>query len=154
MPDYVLAQLNVGRAKAPLDYPVMADFVANLDRINALAEAAPGFVWRLKTDDGDATTLRPFGDDTIVNLSVWEDLESLRRYVYESGHLEIMRRRREWFSRMIEASMVLWWIPSGHQPDEAEAKERLDALHADGPSPEAFSFGASFPAPGFQAGFG
>jgi hypothetical protein len=147
MPQFQLAQLNVATMKASLDSPEMADFVANLDHINVLAEAAPGFVWRLQTEEGDATALRPFGGNMIVNLSVWQNVESLRRYVYESGHVEIMRRRREWFSRMVEASSVLWWIPSGHQPDEAEAKERLDALHAEGPSPEAFTFGTSFPPP-------
>ncbi len=125
----------------------MADFVANLDRINALAEGWPGFVWRLQTDDGDATALRPLGDDTLVNMSVWRDAESLNAYVYQSGHVEIMRRRAEWFERMREAYVVLWWVPKGHRPDFLEAKARLDLLRAKGPTAEGFTFRHTFPAP-------
>src|SRR5689334_22717540 len=104
---YELAQLNVAVMKAPLESPPMADFVANLDRINALAESSPGFVWRLKTDDGNATALRPLGEQTLVNVSVWRDVEALNRYVYQSAHVEIMKRRKEWFERMKEAYVVL-----------------------------------------------
>lgn len=147
MSNYQLAQLNIATMTAPLESPVMADFVANLDRINALAEAAPGYIWRLQTDEGDATALRPFGEDIIVNMSVWQDVNSLREYVYRSGHVEIMRRRREWFERGVEASLVLWWVPDGHRPDVEEAKARLDLLRANGPSPEAFHFGRAFPPP-------
>ena len=93
----------------------MADFVANLAPINALAESSPGFVWRFMTPAGDATAERPYEDDRIIiNYSVWEDAESLRRYVYESGHVAFMRRRREWFERMADAFMALWWVPAGH----------------------------------------
>ena len=142
-----LAQLNVALMRSPLDAPPMADFVAALDRINALANAAPGFVWRLQTDDGDATALRPFGDDMLVNLSVWRDVESLHAYVYRSQHAEVMRRRKEWFHHMAEAYTVLWWVPAGHRPDAAEAKARLDRLRADGPTAEAFTFKRAWPAP-------
>ena len=108
MSAYELAQLNIARMKEPLESPTMADFVANLDRINALAESSPGFVWRLQTAEGDATALRPLGADTLVNVSVWRDVDSLNKYVYSSAHVEIMRRRKEWFERMREAYVVLW----------------------------------------------
>jgi hypothetical protein len=133
-----LAQLNIAVMKEPLESPSMADFVANLDRINALAEAAPGFVWRLQTDDGDATALRPLGDNTLVNMSVWRDSESLSRYVYQSAHVEVMRRRREWFER--------------HRPSIDEALGRLALLRQHGPSREAFNFGTAFPPPDARAG--
>ena len=143
-----LAQLNVARVLAPLDSPVMADFVAQLGEINALADAAPGFVWRLQTEDGDATAVRPYGDEIIVNMSVWESLEALRAYVYRGGHVEVMRRRREWFSRLAESYLVLWWVPAGHRPTVPEAVARLEALRRDGPTPHAFTFHTAFAAPG------
>jgi hypothetical protein len=145
--EYELAQLNVAVLKAPLDSPPLADFVANLDRVNALAEAAPGFVWRLQTEEGDATALRPLGDDVLVNMSVWRDAESLNRYVYRSGHVEIMRRRNEWFERMVQAHLVLWWVPRGTRPTLAEAVGRLDHLRRFGPSPHAFTLRQTFAAP-------
>lgn len=147
MPEFELAQLNIARMRAPLESPGMADFVANLERINALAEDSPGFVWRLKTDDGDATALRPLGDDMLVNLSVWSDVESLNQYVYKTAHVEILRRRKEWFDRMDAASYVLWWIPRGHRPDVIEAHARLVLLQQNGPTPVAFSFRDAFAAP-------
>ncbi|MEL6187003.1 MAG: DUF3291 domain-containing protein [Myxococcota bacterium] len=144
---HALAQLNIALMNAPLDAPEMADFVANLDRINALAEAAPGFIWRLQSEGGDATAFRPFGDEVLVNLSKWRDVDALRAYVYDTAHAEIMRRRREWFERMKKAHMVLWWVPSDHRPDLAEAAERLDALRRDGPTPKAFTFRDVFAPP-------
>jgi hypothetical protein len=147
MSRYQLAQLNVALMKEPLESPSMADFVANLDRVNALADHAPGFVWRLQTDEGDATSLRPMGDDMLVNMSVWENSESLRDFVYRSGHVEVMRRRKEWFERMDEAYVVLWWVPRGHLPSPEEAQERLMHLRRHGPGPYAFNFRVSFPAP-------
>jgi hypothetical protein len=135
-----LAQLNIAQLKAPLDSPELADFVASLERINALAEGSPGFVWRLKDESGNATGLRHFGPDYIVNLSVWRDAESLHAFAFESDHVQVMRRRREWFQRMAEAYLVLWWIPAGHRPDLAEAARRLDHLRRNGPTPEAFTF--------------
>ncbi len=142
-----LAQLNLAHPRGRIDSPLMADFVSALDRVNALAEASPGFVWRLKDDSGNATALRPLGDDTIVNMSVWKDVESLHAFVYRSDHVEVMRRRREWFEKM-ELYMVLWWVPSGHRPTMAEAIERLEMLRERGPTPEAFTFRMSFPPPG------
>ena len=147
-PRYQLAQLNVAMLNAPLDSPQLADFVANLDRINALAETSPGFVWRLIGEGNDATSLRPFGEDAIVNMSVWNDIDSLNRFVYRSAHVEIMRRRGEWFERMVEAHMVLWWVSSGHIPTVTEAIERLEHLRRHGPTPQAFTFRAPFAAPG------
>jgi hypothetical protein len=144
-----LAQLNIGIIKGPMDSPVMAEFAANLERINALAESAPGFVWRLQTDDGDATAIRPFEDgNMLVNMSVWRDIESLSAYVYKSGHVEIMRRRREWFERMEQAFLVLWWVPKGHRPSVSEAVEKLELLRARGPTAAAFTFRQPFPSPG------
>jgi hypothetical protein len=137
--------------REPLESPSMADFVANLERINALAEASPGFVWRLQGDGGNATSIRTFGHDMLVNLSVWRDVAALNRYVYGSAHVEIMRRRREWFERMGEAFLVLWWVPEGHRPTEVEAAARLAQLREQGPSAEAFHFGALHPPPEPQA---
>jgi len=144
---FQLAQLNVGLARAPMDDPVMAGFAAALDRINALADGAPGFVWRLATEDGDATAIRPYEDERMmVNMSVWESIEQLREFVYRSGHVEVMGHRREWFERM-RVYMVLWWVPEGHVPGIEEAKQRLAHLELHGPTSYAFTFKASFPSP-------
>jgi hypothetical protein len=147
MSGYELAQLNIAVMRAPLESPDMADFVANLDRINALADGSPGFVWRLQTDEGDATAMRPMGEDMLVNMSVWRDLDALARFAYRSAHAEILRRRKEWFERMQEAFVVLWWVPGGHRPDVAEARLKLDLLRAKGPTADAFTFRHPFPAP-------
>jgi hypothetical protein len=148
MAAYELAQLNIGIIRAPMDSPVMAEFAANLARINALADTAPGFVWRLQTDAGDATAIRPFeNENLLVNMSVWRDVESLQQFVYRTAHAEIMRRRREWFERMAESYMVLWWVPRGHRPDVAEAVARLETLRRQGASAAAFTFREPFPPP-------
>jgi heme-degrading monooxygenase HmoA len=142
--EFQLAQLNVGLAKGPMDGPVMAGFAAELDRINEMADGSPGFVWRLQTEDGDATAIRPYEDDRMmVNMSVWESLEQLRRFVYTSGHTQVMRHRRQWFEKL-DILLVLWWVPEGHEPTVEEAKERLEHLRANGPTPYAFTFRASF----------
>ena len=136
-----LAQVNVSRLLAPLDSQQLAGFVARLDEVNALAEAAPGFVWRLKGEAGNnATAVRIYDDDTIiVNMSVWVSIEALRAFAF--------KQRREWFSLMKEASTAMWWIPAGHVPTVAEARDRLAHLRAHGPSAHAFPFGAPFPSP-------
>jgi Domain of unknown function (DUF3291) len=145
---YQLAQLNIGIIRGPMDSPVMADFAANLNRINALAEQTPGFVWRLQTDDGDATALRPFENESmLVNMSVWRDADALRRFVYRSDHVDIMRRRAQWFERMSEAFLVLWWVPEGHRPSIGEAVARLQTLRRHGPTAQAFTFRQPFPPP-------
>ncbi len=148
MSQYQLAQLNVGVIKGPLDSPVMAEFVANLARINALADCAPGFVWRLQTDQGDATGApNPLGADVIVNLSVWDDVATLSDYVYKSLHVEIMRRRKEWFERMPQAFQVLWWVPRGERPSVEQACARLEHLRAHGSTAQGFGFRDAWPAP-------
>lgn len=146
---YHLAQFNVGRLLAPLDSPQIADFVAALEPVNALADTSPGFVWRLQTAEGDATALRPFEDDRIiVNFSVWTSVETLRDYVYYSAHLDVLRRRREWFEKMSQEHLVLWWHPANGQPPTVEeAKRRLDLLRVQGPTPDAFTFRQTFPPP-------
>ena len=147
MARYELAQMNVARLQAPLDSPQLADFVGALDRINAVADGSPGFVWRLQDDSGNATALHPMGEDIIVNMSVWRDPQSLRSFVYRSDHIGVMRRRREWFDKM-DLYLVLWWVPRGHRPTTEEGISRLNLLRSRGASPEAFTFGKLFPAPG------
>jgi hypothetical protein len=131
-----LAQLNIALMREPADSPVMVDFFASIDHVNALADAAPGFVWRLKGDP----PVNPFGANALVNLSVWHSVEALSDFVHRSGHMDVMRRRREWFVRGPEATMVLWWVPAGHEPDVFEAADRLEQLRREGSSAEAFTF--------------
>lgn len=144
-----LAQVNIGRAHGRIDDPVMSGFVARLDEINSLAETSPGFVWRLKTEAGNATALQPYDDERIlINMSVWESPEHLKQFVYRSTHGQIMRQRKEWFERFKDAYIALWWIAPGHIPTIAEAKERLQYLQLNGESDFAFTFARLFPAPG------
>jgi hypothetical protein len=147
MSAYELAHLNIATLKGPLDSPLLAEFVANLERINALADHSAGFVWRLQDDAGDATANRPLGDDILINMSVWKDIASLRNYVYRSAHAQIMRRRKEWFEQMSAAFLVLWWVPKGHVPSIAEAVARLELLRESGPSEQAFNFRQAYPPP-------
>jgi hypothetical protein len=143
-----LAQCNVVKLKAPLESPVVAGFVAALDPINALADSAPGFVWRLKVDDGNATSLRVFDDDQILlNMSVWESITSLSDYVYRSGHKEVLRQRRQWADRFEGVQSALWWIRAGTVPEPVDAVTRLDHLSRVGPSAYAFTFQSPFAAP-------
>ncbi|MGK0174864.1 MAG: hypothetical protein ACI9AT_001246, partial [Ulvibacter sp.] len=125
-----LAQLNIAEAIAKMDSPVMAGFVNNTDRINAIAEESEGFVWRLVGDDSDDSySINAFDSDYIlVNMSVWQDRESLFKYVYNSGHVEIFKRKKEWFKKMLKMHMVLWYIEDGHIPTVEEGKERLEYL--------------------------
>jgi hypothetical protein len=145
-----LAQLNIGRLRAEVDDPSIAEFMDNLDPINALAEATPGFVWRLQTEEGNATAIRAFEGDPlmVLNLSVWESIESLADFAYRSAHTPFLRRRGEWFERLGEAYLVLWWVPAGTVPTVDEALARLDRLRIYGPGPEAFTFRHTFPHPG------
>ncbi len=141
-----LAQLNVARVLAPLDDPSIADFVDALDRINALAETSPGFIWRLQSDSGNATDIRVEQDPLlIVNLTVWVSVEALFDFTYRTGHNRILARRRDWFERMEAAHLVLWWVPAGHRPNLDEAMARLARLRRDGPTPAAFTFKRHFP---------
>jgi heme-degrading monooxygenase HmoA len=146
---YHLAQINIARMLAPIDDPLMAEFVARLDTINALADRSPGFIWRLQTESGDATGVRAYDDERIiVNMSVWESLEALTAFVYASDHRPVMQRRRQWFERFDGPYMALWWVPEGDIPSVEDAMERLEHLRANGPTPYAFTFVRAFPAPG------
>lgn len=137
---YHLAQLNIGKIKYPLDDPHIADFVNNLAKINALAEVSPGFVWRLQDENGNATSILAFDDpDLLLNMSVWESVDALKAYVYKTEHGDFLRRRHEWFERMMPY-MVMWWVPAGHIPTLDEAKERLAHLTEHGDTPYAFTF--------------
>ncbi len=142
---YHLAQINIARLLAPIDDPMIADFVAQLDTINALAERSSGFVWRLKDDSNNATELSPFDDPLIVvNMSVWESVEALRGFAYRSAHVEVFKDRFRWFERPTQAHMALWWVPEGHQPTATEGKARLEHLRAHGPTAAAFTFARQF----------
>lgn len=148
IPTYHLAQLNIGRLVAPLEDPQIKDFAQALAAMNLLAESSDGFVWRLKDEIGNATTIQVFPDPLmIVNMSVWESLETLQHYAYQSGHVQYLRRRREWFEPIQSAHLVLWWIPQGHTPTLDEAKERLHHLDTHGDSEFAFTFRKVFSAP-------
>jgi hypothetical protein len=146
---YYLAQLNTARLRAPLDAPEMADFIAQIAGINAIADHDPGFVWRLRSEGSDdATSIRAFDDDQIlITLTVWKSVEALSNYVYRGAHARIMRDRRRWFERLDQPILALWWIPCGHLPTIEEAKERLAHLQQHGSTPFAFSFSKPFPSP-------
>jgi hypothetical protein len=145
---YHLAQINIGRLLAPLDDPQVAGFVSQLDTINRLADSAPGFVWRLQSVSGNATDI-PYSDDPgmMVNMSVWESVETLREFTYRSAHMDVLRQRAEWFEKLDGPIACLWWIPAGHIPTVAEGRERLEHYRRHGPSPFAFSFSRLFAAP-------
>ena len=147
-PHWVLAQLNISRLLAPVDSPQLAPFVARLAEVKALAEASPGFVWRQRDGEGPGNLAnRPFGDDVLVNLSVWRDVESLVAFVYRTAHATVLRRRDEWFHRAVAPMTVLWWVPAGHHPTLDEAGERLAWLRERGPTTAAFSLRQRFPPP-------
>lgn len=145
MTQWHIAQLNVGRAVAPPGSTELADFMAALDRINALADSSPGFVWRLQSAGGNATDILVSDDPRfLVNMSVWSSVESLFAFVYRTAHTELMKRRREWFEKPAQAHQVLWWIPAGHIPTIEEALQRLADLRRDGPTARAFTFSQRF----------
>ena len=147
--EYYLAQLNIAQMKAPLDDPLMKRFVEWLEPINKLADESPGFIWRLQSDEGDATSIRAFEDELmLVNMSVWESVEALKSYVFDSDHVQVMRERAQWFEQMDTPKTVLWWIPKGHIPTIEEAKERLRLLTENGVCEDAFTFSRPFPLPG------
>lgn len=145
MKKYHLAQINVAAAKAEMDTEIMQGFVSRLDEINALADNAPGFVWRLQSEEGDSTSIRVFDEPLLlVNMSVWESIEELKDFVYKSFHVELIRDREAWFDKMSAAHQVLWWIPKGHIPTVEEAKAKLEYIREHGASEAAFTFGKSF----------
>lgn len=150
-----LAQLNVGRLRAPMDDPLIDDFRTNLQPVNALAEVSPGFVWRLQDETGNATGIKPFGDDLeIINLTVWESIEALADFTYRSGHVELLRRRREFFEAATQPILCLWWIPEGRIPTIEDAIARLEHLRAHGPTPTAFTLRHRFGPHGDDAQLG
>ncbi|MGH8433026.1 MAG: DUF3291 domain-containing protein [Pseudomonas sp.] len=147
-PKYQLAQVNIARAKAPLDDPLMRGFVAQLEPINRLAENSSGFVWRLQTDAGDATAIKLFDDERIiVNMSVWDSFEALKDYVYSGEHLAVLRNKKSWMEKLDSPALVLWWVPQGYIPTPESAKLALAALQENGPSAAAFTFAKPYPAP-------
>ncbi|REL32256.1 DUF3291 domain-containing protein [Thalassotalea euphylliae] len=143
----VLAQLNIATALAPLDSPQLADFVDNLDRINGVAEQSPGFIWRLKDDTGNATDIQAFDNpQTIVNMSVWQDADVLKNFMFKTDHLSFMKRKAQWFEKSSQATYVLWWVEAEHRPTIAEAVAKLEYLRVHGETQAAFSFKQLFPA--------
>lgn len=145
-----LAQVNIARLIEPLQSELLADFVAALDPVNAKADSAPGFVWRLKTEDGNATSLVAFEWDAagtagvITNMSVWESFDALKEFVYSPSHIAVMRQKRTWFHQVAEATSALWWVPAGETPDLRTAESKIRLLRAEGPTQEAFSLNRIF----------
>jgi hypothetical protein len=149
VPDWILAQINVGRLVAPRGDPRVAPFFDALDRVNALAEGSPGFIWRLQSEAGNATDIQPTSDPLfLVNMSLWSDAEALFEFVYRSAHTPEMAKRREYFERFEGHYQALWWVPAGHTPDVDEGLSRLWRLDRYGPTREAFTFKMRYPAPG------
>ena len=143
--EYHLAQINIAKMLAPADSPVMKEFMDNLDNINGLAEQSEGFVWRLKDEVNNATSIRVYNDDfIIVNMSVWVNAETLGRFVYQTLHTDFMRRRRQWFEKMEQQHMVLWYVPAGTEPTVEEAVTRLDHIREHGETPFGFGFRSRF----------
>ena len=139
--EYHLAQVNIAKMLADLNAPVMSDFVQRLNEINLLADSSAGFVWRFLSDEGDATYLRPYEDKNILfNMSVWESLESLKAYVYNSSHLELLKSKKNWFSKLSEPHMALWWVPKGHIPSVSEGLRKINIIKERGACEEAFTF--------------
>ena len=145
MNEYQLAQINIAQAQESMESDVMSGFVERLDEINGLADNAPGFVWRLQSEEGDATSIRVFDDPLLlINMSVWENVDALKKFVYKSLHVELIQDRDAWFTKMISAHQALWWIPVDHTPSIDEGKERLEFLQSNGPSKDAFTFAKPF----------
>ena len=152
---YHLAQVNIGRVRAPIEDRLMSGFVSRLDEINALADRSPGFIWRLQTPVGNATYFRPYPEDDhiLINMSVWDSIASLRHYVYKTAHAELLRQREKWFQRFLGTYMALWWVPVGHRLGLDEATKRLAHLEKHGPTQFAFTFKTAFePDEHFQQG--
>lgn len=141
MQTFHLAQVNISKLLEPIDSPLLADFVAQLDEINALAEQSKGFVWRLKGENENATALRVFEDDMIIiNMSVWETIEDLKDFAFKTAHAMVMKDRNKWFEKSKDAALALWWIPTGHTPTPQEARERLESINKNDSTSFAFTF--------------
>lgn len=143
---YHLAQINIGKVKGEMDTEIMHGFASRLDEINALAESSPGFIWRLQDDGGDATSIRVYDDPLLlVNMSVWEDIESLKNFVYKSLHTELLQNRNEWFNKMSDVYQCLWWVPQGYTPSIEEGQGKIKTIQEIGPSEQAFTFSKPYP---------
>ena len=152
MPGWHVAQMNVGTVRYATDDPRIAEFMQRLDEINALAEASPGFVWRLQSEQGNATDIILTDNPLfLVNMSVWESVETLFEFVYRTSHQHVMAKRREWFERPIGPYQVLWWVPAGATPTPQEGLERLRHLELRGSTPRAFTFREKYPPPDIVA---
>ncbi len=146
--DNHIAQINIAKMRGSLESPIMEGFVARLDEINALADQSPGFVWRLETEEGDATAVQAFDNPLmLVNISVWEGIEALHAFIYKSTHLQLLQGKKSWFKKSVKPHLALWWIAAGHMPSEIEARTRLELLQDQGPGPNAFTFSQRYPAP-------
>lgn len=144
MTKHYLSQVNIAKSLAPMDDPIMQDFINNVDKINAIADTSEGFIWRLKDEDKEEAAAVFQDDSLIINMSIWENLESLFNYTYKSGHIEVFKRKKEWFSKMKMVHMAFWYIPEGDIPTFQDAKNRLDYLEKHGDTPFAFSFKSNF----------
>ncbi len=150
MATFHLAQVNIAKAKAPLDSPVMKGFTDQLDYINNLADNSPGFVWRLQTDEGDATDISVFDDELIIiNMSVWQSYEDLKRYIYSGEHLTVLKQKKAWFDKLEGSHLALWWIPAGYIPTVTEGRQALELLDTRGSTEKSFTFAKPYPAPDF-----
>ena len=144
MNKFNLAQVNIAKRLAPMDDPIMQDFVNNVDGMNAIADAADGFVWRLKDEDKDEA-IEVFQDETlIINISIWKNIDALFNYTYKSGHIEVFKRKKEWFTKLKMMHMAFWYVPEGYEPTFQDAKDRLDYLNTHGNTPYAFDFKTKF----------
>jgi hypothetical protein len=150
MNHYKIAEINVARMKwVNINDPMMKEFVENLDKVNSIAEMSEGFIWRLKDDNNNATSLNPFDDEQIIiNVSVWENLEKLENFMYKTFHSEFLKRRKEWFQQYGKAHTALWWVQHGHFPTLQEAIANLDYLQKNGPTQKVFDLKNKFPPPG------
>ncbi|WMI65001.1 DUF3291 domain-containing protein [Aestuariibaculum sp. YM273] len=144
MKTYHLAQVNIAKGLAPLSDPIMQDFINNVDRINAIADKSDGFVWRFKDEDKDEALSVFKENNLLVNISVWEDLQSLFNYIYHSDHIEVFKRKKEWFSKVQMKHMAFWYVPIDYKPTLKDAKIRLDYLNSHGETPYAFTFKSKF----------
>ncbi len=147
-PEFHIAQINIAAMRYPIDHAEMAPFAAQLESVNALADASPGFVWRLQDESGDATSINAYTDENIlINMSVWSSIDALFEFSYRSAHAAPLRARKQWFTPMKEAVVALWWVKAGHIPDTDEGVARLDHLRQHGSSAHAFTFKNRFAAP-------
>ena len=144
-----LAQINIGRMRGVnINDPIMKEFVDNLEMVNNLAESSPGFIWRLKVDNNNATNFNPFNDDqVIINVSVWASINELEQFVFRTLHTDFLRRRKEWFQAFGKVYTGMWWIPARRFPSVQDSIEKLKYLQSNGPTQTVFNFKTKFPQP-------